>query len=179
MMKKLSLVRMMLLVAVVFSMSLTSCGSDDDNDGTGSGTATLTVSGKNYSLPYAFFVPGDSRGGSIMFSSLNILNPAGLTPSTKWTYCVLAFNGITASSVPAGEHTNVYAECHVNQGLDDNGQELGVGAIGTAVVSKQGNGYKIDFTSTEITDVEGSTSVTSLTISFSGTLTDTTGKWND
>ena len=179
-MKKLTLESMMtLLLAVVFSMSFTSCGSDSDDDSTGSGKAPMTIDGKSYSMPYAYYVPGgESEDGVIMFSNLNIMNPSSISRDSKWTYCVINIKGLSGTTIPTGEFTST-VECFVNQDLQGSSLEIGVGCRGNVVVSKSGNGYSLTFTSTLIEDFEGVSNVSSVSISFSGTLIDSSSIWQD
>ncbi|MBR1548685.1 MAG: hypothetical protein IJ637_08175 [Prevotella sp.] len=179
-MRKNNLWQLLTVVAVaMLSVMAAACSSDSDDGGSGSGT--LTVQGKNYSLGYGFYVPGDENGDDsiVMFSSINLMSVGrGTDPSTRWSYFNIDLKGITKDNVPVGEFTNVGFEATINQTLDGKEEGLGFAGYCTVRVSKSGSTYTFDITTTNITDNEGG-NVSSASLHYEGRVTDSSSIWAD
>ena len=155
-MKKYLLSLMSIAMMALVCVSFVSCGDDDDNGGgSGKGSGNMTINGKSYKLPYATYIPGDSYNGQyyncIMVSSLDTNHPEKVSPKSKWTYMTFFLSQDHPwgyNSIPVGSF-ETQVEFYINQSLSgDEGDDYKEGwAQGTAIISKNGNTYTLDFSS--------------------------------
>ena len=183
-MKKFIKSMFIMLCSMMMVSSLVACGSDDDEDGgggSGSSYATLTIDGNNYSVKYAFYIPGEgSNDGSLMFSNINLMG-GNLSNSTMWTYCVISFPNISADNIPVGEFNQADIEAFVNQPLSGEEPEIGFGGYCNVKVSKSNDTYTIDVETTNITDIGGTknASINNAKLHFQGKVQDSSSLWRD
>lgn len=167
-------------------MSFVSCNDDDDKGGgSGKGSGNMIVDGKSYKLPYAMYIPGESYEGQyyncIMVSNLDVSHPEKVSPKSKWTYMTIIITQDHPhlwgyNSIPSGSF-DASVEFFINQTLSgEEGDDFSGGwAQGTAMISKNGNTYNIEFSSDYAYMEEGqSHDQITLSLNYKGGISDGT-----